>query len=112
MEAEARPFYRMARIMEQVRTKLKRARDKHGPVGYVSFVPDGVPTLDAGLGSENEILRAPGIRVAVITNGVLLWREDVSQNLRKTGRNSMHGSCSCKATNWTHDRRSGKNFFY
>lgn len=83
VEAEPRSFYRTARIVEQVRTKLKRARDKHEPVDYVSFVPDGEPTLDADLGSEIGILRTLGVRVAVITNGSLLWREDVRQNLRK-----------------------------
>ena len=83
VEAEPRSFYRPARIVEQVRTKLERARDKHEPVDYVSFVPDGEPTLDAGLGSEIGILRTLGVRVAVITNGSLLWREDVRQNLRK-----------------------------
>jgi wyosine [tRNA(Phe)-imidazoG37] synthetase (radical SAM superfamily) len=83
VEAEPRAFYRTARIAQQVRTKLKRARDKHEQVDYVSFVPDGEPTLDAGLGNEIGILKTLGIRVAVITNGSLLWREDVRKNLRK-----------------------------
>jgi len=83
MEVEARSFYGTAKIGEQVRTKLKRARDKNEPVDYVSFVPDGEPTLDADIGKEIEVLGTIGVRVAVITNGSLLWREDVRQNLRK-----------------------------
>ena len=83
VEAEPRSFYRTARIAEQVRMKLKRARDKHEPVDYVSFVPDGEPTLDANLGEETVTLKGLGVRVAVITNASLLWREDVRQNLRK-----------------------------
>ena len=83
VEAEPRSFYKTAKITEQVRTKLKRARDKGELVDYVTFVPDGEPTLDAELGREIEILKKLGVRLAVITNGSLLWRGDVRQALRK-----------------------------
>jgi len=82
-EVKPRPFYKTARIAEQARTKLKQARGKGEPVDYVTFVPDGEPTLDANLGEEIDALKGPGVRVAVITNGSLLWREDVRQNLLK-----------------------------
>jgi len=80
MEVEPRPFYKTARIAEQARAKLKQAREK---VDYVTFVPDGEPTLDADLGEEIGVLKGQGVRVAVITNGSLLWREDIRQNLLK-----------------------------
>jgi wyosine [tRNA(Phe)-imidazoG37] synthetase (radical SAM superfamily) len=83
MEAEPRLFYRTARIAEQARTKLEGARQKGEPVDYVTFVPDGEPTLDAHLGEEIDILKGMKVRVAVITNGSLLWREEVRQNLLK-----------------------------
>jgi len=50
-------------------------------VDYLSFVPDGEPTLDLNLGREIELLRPLGIRIAVITNSSLIWREDVRDEL-------------------------------
>ena len=72
MEAEPRLFYRTAKIAEQARTKLEGARQKGEPVDYVTFVPDGEPTLDANLGEEIDVLKGLKVRVAVITNGSLL----------------------------------------
>ena len=83
MEAEPRSFYRTARIAQQARTKLEGARQKGEPIDYVTFVPDGEPTLDANLGEEIDILKGLRVRVAVITNGSLLWREEVRQNVLK-----------------------------
>ena len=53
-------------------------------VDWLTFVPDGEPTLDANLGSTIDLLRPLGIPIAVITNGSLLWREDVREILGKT----------------------------
>jgi wyosine [tRNA(Phe)-imidazoG37] synthetase (radical SAM superfamily) len=83
MEVKPRLFYKTAKIVEMARTKLDRAGEKGEPVDYVTFVPDGEPTLDANLGEEIDILKGLGVRIAVITNGSLLWREDVRQNLLK-----------------------------
>jgi wyosine [tRNA(Phe)-imidazoG37] synthetase (radical SAM superfamily) len=83
MELEPRPFYETDKIAEKARTKLEQTREKGEPVDYIAFVPDGEPTLDANLGEEISVLKALGVRIAVITNGSLLWREDVRQNLLK-----------------------------
>jgi wyosine [tRNA(Phe)-imidazoG37] synthetase (radical SAM superfamily) len=82
-EIEPRPFYKTSKIIEMVSTKLEQAREKREPVDYVTFVPDGEPTLDANLGEEIDILKGLGVKTAVITNGSLLWREDVRKNLLK-----------------------------
>ena len=82
-EVEPRPFYKTAKILEMARAKLEQARGKMEQVDYVSFVPDGEPTLDANLGKEIDVLKGLGIKLAVITNGSLLWREDVRKNLLK-----------------------------
>jgi len=50
-------------------------------VDFITFVPDGEPTLDINLGQEIARLRPLGIPIAVITNGSLLWREDVRADL-------------------------------
>jgi len=83
MEVEPSSFYKTTRIAEQARTKLERAREKGEPVDYMTFVPDGEPTLDADLGEEIEDIKTLGVKVAVITNGSLLWHADVRQNLLK-----------------------------
>ncbi len=83
MEMEPSSFYKTARIAEQVRTKLERAGEKGEPVDYVTFVPDGETTLDVNLGEEIDIIKRLRVKVAVITNSSLLWREDVRQNLLK-----------------------------
>ena len=80
---EPRPFYKTAKIAEKARTRLAQAIEKGELVDYMTFVPDGEPTLDANLGQEIEVLKGLRVRVAVITNGSLLWREDVKQSLRK-----------------------------
>ena len=83
MEVEPTSFYKTAKIAEQAKTKLERAREKGEPVDYVTFVPDGEPILNADLGKEIAELKMLGVRLAIITNGSLLWREDVRQNLLK-----------------------------
>ena len=83
MEVEPRSIYKTSKIAEQLRTKFKQVTDKGELVDYVTFVPDGEPTLDADLGTEIELVKTLGARIAVITNGSLLWREDTRQNLQK-----------------------------
>ena len=82
-KVEPRPFYKTTRIIEMVTTKLEQTWGRRDPVDYVTFVPDGEPTLDANLGEEIDILKGLGVKVAVITNGGLLWRENVRKNLLK-----------------------------
>ena len=50
---------------------------------YLTFVPDGEPTLDDRLGETIERLRPLGIPIAVISNGSLLSREDVRARLSR-----------------------------
>jgi wyosine [tRNA(Phe)-imidazoG37] synthetase (radical SAM superfamily) len=74
-------FYTPRNIYEQTRQKLSEMGDE--PVDYLSFVPDGEPTLDIRLGEHIDLLRPLGIKIAVITNASLLWMEDVQQDLLK-----------------------------
>jgi len=50
---------------------------------YISFVPDGEPTLDINLGKEIEMLKSLNHKIAVLTNGSLIFREDVRKDLSK-----------------------------
>jgi wyosine [tRNA(Phe)-imidazoG37] synthetase (radical SAM superfamily) len=53
-----------------------------GSVDYVTFVPDGEPTLDACMGRIIEFVkRETDARVAVLPNASLLWAEEVRVDL-------------------------------
>ena len=66
-----RPFYKTGEVFESVRKQVRRAQKKAASIDYLTFVPDGEPTLDINLGEEIDQLKALGIKVAVITNASL-----------------------------------------
>ncbi|NPA47751.1 MAG: radical SAM protein [Thermococci archaeon] len=78
MEIERREFYDPEAIAEEVE---RHVGSVNGRIDYVTFVPDGEPTLDANLGRAAELLRDLGYRLAILTNSSLLWREDVREDL-------------------------------
>lgn len=83
MALERRAFFAPEDIFEAARAKVEAAR-RHGEgVDYLTFAPDGEPTLDVNLGRELELLRPLGIPVAVITNSSLLGRDDVRADLAR-----------------------------
>jgi len=81
MQVERGPFYDPEEILRAVQDKVEKARQAGEPVDYLTFVADGEPILDANLGREIELLKQSGIPIAVITNGSLVWREDVREAL-------------------------------
>ena len=83
MTLNRRDFYEPERIVKTVRYKVEKAREQGETIDYLTFVPDGEPTLDVNLGREIDMLKPLGIKIAVISNGSLVWREDVRQDLAK-----------------------------
>jgi len=83
MQVERETFYQAEEIARSAEAKVKQVREKGEPIDYLTFVPDGEPTLDANLGKEIELVSSLGIKVAVISNASLIWREDVRQDLQK-----------------------------
>ena len=81
MQTERTDLYKPERILEGVRKRLEEVRRADELVDYLSFVPDGEPTLDLNLGREIELVRELGVKIAVITNSSLIWREDVRDEL-------------------------------
>jgi len=84
MPAERENFYMTKDIAQAVKEKVKRAKAKEEPIDYLTFAPDGEPTLDANIGQEIDLLKPLGIKIAVISNASLIWREDVRQDLSLT----------------------------
>ena len=83
MEAMRRSFYSPQEICDEVRQKVKSSADQALLIDYLSFVPDGEPTLDINLGQEIDMLRSLGKKIAVITNASLIWDEAVREDLAK-----------------------------
>jgi len=72
-----RPFYPPQEIRRQVAQRLEAVRARGEAVDYLTFVPDGEPTLDSNLGEAIDCLRDLKLPIAVISNATLIWREDV-----------------------------------
>jgi len=83
MQIEPTAFYEPAEILAQVGEKIEQAALRHEHIDYLAFVPDGEPTLDVNLGEDIVRVASHGIKVAVITNGSLVSRTDVTQRLQK-----------------------------
>jgi len=63
-------------VAEAVERIVKRVE-----VDFATFVGEGEPTLYSRLGKAIELVKRIGVKVAVLTNGSLLWREDVRRDL-------------------------------
>ncbi len=81
MDVERRHFYDPVLIYDAVKRKINYVENRKEKLDYITFVPDGEPTLDQNLGKEISMLKELGYRVAVITNSSLIWREDVRNDL-------------------------------
>jgi len=89
MQSERREFYPPDEIVREVEEQVSKARDRDERIDYLTFVPDGEPTLDINIGREIELLKPLGIKMAVISNASLMWREDVRSDLLKADWVSM-----------------------
>ncbi|EKD69184.1 MAG: hypothetical protein ACD_47C00228G0003 [uncultured bacterium] len=79
--SERQEFYDPQKIFSLVRSKTEEAADGGQKIEYITFVPDGEPTLDAGLGAELKLVGTLGLKTAVITNSSLMDLEDVRSDL-------------------------------
>jgi wyosine [tRNA(Phe)-imidazoG37] synthetase (radical SAM superfamily) len=76
-EIVPRAFYSPEEIVRQVARRLETARAQGEPVDYLTFVPDGEPTLDLHLAEAIDALKPLGLPVAVISNASLIWRPEI-----------------------------------
>lgn len=86
---EVREFYPIDQIVAEVSERVMEIRDRGEQLDYLTFVPDGEPTLDAHLGEVIERLRVLGIRIGVISNASLLWLEEVRRAVGRADWVSM-----------------------
>jgi wyosine [tRNA(Phe)-imidazoG37] synthetase (radical SAM superfamily) len=78
---ERQQFYPPAEVAAAVRERVSEVERAGERIDYLSFVPDGEPTLDQNLGRIIDLLRPLGHKIAVITNASLIWRKDVREDL-------------------------------
>lgn len=78
---EPHTFYSQEQIVAAVREKVAQAQDRGEAIDYLTFVPDGEPTLDTHLAESIVALRPLGVPIAVISNASLLWRAETRQAL-------------------------------
>ena len=83
MQVERRAFYEPENVLRDVLDKVEKAIESGESIDYLTFVPDGEPTLDVNLGREIDLLAPLDIKRAVISNSSLLWRQDVRDDLMK-----------------------------
>ena len=83
MTIDRQVFYPVEEITQRVREKVAQVREAHERIDYLTFVPDGEPTLDVNLGDEIEQLKPLGIPIAVISNSSLIWRPEVREALQR-----------------------------
>jgi wyosine [tRNA(Phe)-imidazoG37] synthetase (radical SAM superfamily) len=81
LECGRRVFYEPRDIVKDVQDRLAGATAASERVDYLAFVPDGEPTVDINLGTTIAMLKELGLPIGVITNGSLLWRDDVRKEL-------------------------------
>jgi len=81
MLIKRKEFYFPEEIFKEVSEKVYQLRNSNEVVDYLTFVPDGEPTLDINLGKTIKFLKSLGIRIAVITNSSLLWDDNVREEL-------------------------------
>jgi wyosine [tRNA(Phe)-imidazoG37] synthetase (radical SAM superfamily) len=80
MRVEPSLFYQPEALLLETKSRIEKVGLDGHQVEYISFVPDGEPTLDLNLGELVSMLKKElTIPVAIITNGSLLWREEVAQ---------------------------------
>ena len=81
MQMNRTGFYEPTEVFQDVKTKIENAVEKGEKIDYLTFVPDGEPTLDINLGAAIEQLKQLGIKIAVITNGSLIHLTDVRDDM-------------------------------
>jgi len=98
MQTERRAFYPPEAIERAVRARVDEVQRAGEAIDYLTLVPDGEPTLDAGLDETIERLKPLGIPIAVITNSSLLSHADVRRALSSADWVSVKVDAADEAT--------------
>jgi wyosine [tRNA(Phe)-imidazoG37] synthetase (radical SAM superfamily) len=108
LQRERQAFYEPDDLAREVKEKVNEIKKRDTKIDYLSFVPDGEPTLDINLGKIIERIRPLHIKIAVITNGSLIDRKDVREDLQKADLVSLKVDAATRKT-WLRTDRPYKS---
>jgi len=83
LTSDRNEYYRPEDIFGDVQELVTRVKKKGEKIDYFTFVADGEPTLDINLGNEIDLLRLLDHRIAILTNGSLITKPIVHNELMK-----------------------------
>ena len=98
IQVKREAFYDPDELVRAVRDRVNELRSKGERIDYLTFIPDGEPTLDLNLGKEISALKDLGIPIAVITNASLIFREEVQEELSQADWVSLKVDAAREAT--------------
>jgi wyosine [tRNA(Phe)-imidazoG37] synthetase (radical SAM superfamily) len=107
-EIAPRPFFTPEEIKQAVIQQVESVSSAGEQIDYLTFVPDGEPTLDSNLGETIDLLRPLGYKIAVISNASLVWKMEVQNTLHKADWVSLKVDASDDPT-WRHINRPHKD---
>jgi len=81
MQTKRQEFYSTEEIVSAVEEKITYSQEQEERIDYLTFVPDGEPTLDCNLGRHMEGLKKFNLKIAVITNASLIADKRVRKDL-------------------------------
>jgi len=108
LQYERQVFYEPDDLSREVKEKVNELKKSNTKIDYLSFVPDGEPTLDSNLGNIIERIRPLHIKIAVITNGSLINHKDVRKDLQKADLVSLKLDAGTRKT-WLRTDRPHKS---
>ncbi len=108
-QVDRRGFYSPEKILNEVTEKMRQAQTRDERIDYLAFVPDGEPTLDSRLGESIRAVKSLGVKTAVITNGSLIFKEDVQRDLAEADWVSIKIDSTSKSI-WKKTNRPHSNF--
>lgn len=80
LEVNRKEYYSTEEIVSKIENHLSKLSNTD-KIDYITFVPDGEPTLDINLGRTINACKKFGIKIAVITNASHIWDKDVQNSL-------------------------------
>ncbi|MCF7903346.1 MAG: radical SAM protein [Candidatus Marinimicrobia bacterium] len=82
LQVDRQYFFSPAEIFQEVSREVRLAHAAGETIDYLTFVPDGEPTLDLRLGESIATLQSLAIPIAVISNGSLITSSAVREDLK------------------------------
>ncbi len=82
-QIKRRSFCNAHTLHKKIVDRVQDIHSKGEAIDYITFVPDGEPTLEENLGEMLSMLKEIRIPTAVITNASLMWDAQVRDDLAK-----------------------------